>query len=489
MFDPNSCEFGYELDANLSSCETPADGVLAKAHAYHFIGVGGIGMSGLAQICAARGHRVTGSDRSSDGAERVEFFRSLAAKGVQISAQDGSALVSAPDVVVVSTAIEDDNADLVAARRRGIPTVHRSEVLAHLLHTGRGIAVTGTSGKTTVTAMVGWMLEQAGLRPTIVNGGIMNNFAPDHVPGNTVVGGGELVCAEADESDGSVVRFEPEVGVVTSISKDHKEVHEILGLFERFVGQIGTAAIVNSDYAELRPLRDVAREFVTYGFCEDADIRVTAWAPSPMGGGFEAMGQPFELGVPGRHNVSNAAAAIAVGTTLGIPTDQMAAALSSFKGVRRRLEIAARVGGLVVIDDYAHNPEKIAAAISAVRPHCDRLVAVFQPHGFGPTKFMREELVGVFASHVRSGDVLFLLDIYYAGGTADQSISSADLVRDVCGHGVDARHMSDRGACVDEIASLAEGRTAVLVMGARDDTLTSFCEEIGRAAAERRSSS
>ena len=441
-------------------------------------------MSGLAQICAARGHRVTGSDRSSDGGERVEFFRSLAAKGVRICAQDGSALVSVPDVVVVSTAIEDDNPDLCAARERGIPVVHRSEVLAHLLHTARGIAVTGTSGKTTVTAMIGWMLERAGLRPTIVNGGIMNNFVPDHVPGNTVVGGGELVCAEADESDGSVVRFEPEVGVVTSISKDHKEVHEILELFERFVGQIGDVAILNSDYAELRRLRDVARAHVTYGFSEDADIRVTAWAPSPMGCVFEAMGQSFELGVPGRHNVSNAAAAIAVGTTLGISKDQMAAALSSFKGVRRRLEIVDRVGDLIVIDDYAHNPEKIAAAISAVRPHCDKLVSVFQPHGFGPTKFMRDELVDVFTAQVGPGDVLFLLDIYYAGGTADQSISSADLVRDLCGRGIDARHMSDRGACVEEIVSLAVGRTAVLVMGARDDTLTSFCEEIGRAAAD-----
>ena len=465
----------------MSNREIPTGDVLAKARSYHFIGVGGIGMSGLAQICAARGCRVTGSDRSSDGGERAEFFKSLAARGVQVSAQDGSALTLGPDVVVRSTAIEDDNADLVAARQRGIPTVHRSEVLAHLLHTGRGIAVTGTSGKTTVTAMIGWMLERAGLRPTNVNGGIMNNFAPDHEPGNMVIGDGELVCAEADESDGSVVRFRPEVGVVSSISKDHQEVHEVLELFERFVGQITGTAVVNADYAELRPLRDVAREHVTYGFSEDADIRVANWTPSPRGAEFEATGHTFELGVPGRHNVSNAAAAIAVGTTLGLSTDEIAAALSSFTGVRRRLEVEAQEGDLTVIDDYAHNPEKIAAAISAVRPHCDRLVAVFQPHGFGPTKFMRDELVDVFASQMGAGDVLFLLDIYYAGGTADQSISSADLVRDLYGRGIDARHLPGRST--DGIVAPVVGRTAVLVMGARDDTLTGFCEEIGRAAA------
>ncbi len=449
-----------------------------KFDSYHFIGVGGVGMSGLAQVCAARGLRVSGSDRSYDRGERKAFFRALAERGVRLYPQDGSGLAARPDAAAASTAIEDDNPDIAAARAAGTPIVHRSEVLAELLNSGPSAAVTGTSGKTTTTAMLAWMMETAGWAPTVVNGGVMNNFAADHPPGNAVARAEGWVCAEADESDGSAARFAAQVGVVTTLSRDHKEIPELLAVFEQFVRQTRGAAVLNADYPALAALRSAARRAVTFGFARDADVRVERARPRDFGAEFEALGRRFRLRVPGLHNVSNAAAALAAGRAAGLPLDAMEEALAGFAGVRRRLEIVARPRGVAVVDDYAHNPEKIAAALAAVRPLARRLIAVFQPHGFGPTKFMREDLAAVFAERLRNDDALILLDIYYAGGTADKSISSADVARDVVERGGNARVISDRDSAAAAIAELARPGDAVLVMGARDDTLTDFCRRI-----------
>jgi len=456
-----------------------------NVRALHFIGVGGIGMSGIAQVCAARGVRVTGSDRSHDRAQREAFFQSLQAHRVALMPQDGSGPALKPDAVVASTAIEDSNPDLRAAQQAGVPVVHRSEVLAHFVRSSRSVAVTGTSGKTTVTAMVGWMLHCAGLQPSIVNGGIMNNFAAEHPPGNTVVGPGEFLCAEADESDGSVVRFFPEIGVVTTISKDHHEVPELVELFKRFVSQVRSTVVVNADYPALAALASQAPRAVTYGRRRDAHVRLTAVRASAGGVQFRAGGRAFDLRVPGEHNAANAAAAIAVGMSLGLDMDTVADALATFTGVHRRLEVVARVGEVWVVDDYAHNPEKIAASLRAMRGRGERTIAIFQPHGFGPTRFMRDELVDAFAAELRPGDALFLPDVYDAGGTADRSISSADLVRELTDRGIDARHAADREQLVHDVVDAAGDRAVVLTMGARDDTLTGLCEAIARAVRER----
>lgn len=455
---------------------------LDNARSYHFVGIGGVGMSAVAQVCAARGCRVTGSDRSHDAGQRARFFEALNGQGLSIFPQDGSGLDAAPDLVVVSTAIEHDNPDLSVARDRHVPVVHRAEVLAHLVHRGQGIAVTGTSGKTTVTAMVGWMLEQAGRFPTIVNGGPMKNFAALHPPGNAVAGRRALVCAEADESDGTLERFAPHVGVVTNVSRDHKEVEELLATFRSFVSRVKHVAVLNADSPECLRLAAECDRAVTYGSSENADVRVTAVRPVAMGAAFDVRGHPFEIHMPGDHNVSNAAAAIAVGLALGLSLEQIDEALWSFTGVSRRLEVVAQVGDVCIIDDYAHNPQKIAASLSALRPYCDKLVAVFQPHGFGPTQFMRDELIDVFASHIGPRDVLFIPDIYYAGGTANACISSVDIVDALVHLGIDARYVRDREQAVHDIVAQACGRTMIPVMGARDDTLTDFCEDLATAA-------
>ncbi len=457
----------------------------SRAAAYHFIGVGGIGMSGIAQVCAARGMRVSGSDRSYDRGQREALFGTLAQQRVELFPQDGSAMEHPLDAAVVSTAIEDTNSDIAAAKSKAVPIVHRSEVLAQLLNGTRSIAVTGTSGKTTTTAMLGWMLEVAGFEPTVINGGVMNNFAALHPPGNAVARPGEWVCAEADESDGSVVRFRPEVGVVTTVARDHKEIDELLALFEQFASQTRGAVVLNADYPELAGLRRCAGRAVSYGSRAGADVRVTRVEPSGFGSTFDALGRRFRILMPGRHNVSNAAAALAAGQEIGLPADSMEEALATFVGVHRRLELVARAGGVQVVDDYAHNPEKIAAAIATLQPQSKKLVAVFQPHGFGPAKFMRDELAATLAKQLRPSDVVYMLDIYYAGGTADQSISSADLVDDLARVGVRAQHAPDRAAVVREIAQLAEPGTTVLVMGARDDTLTDFCHTLAETVSTR----
>lgn len=455
----------------MSSSERPA--------AYHFVGVGGSGMSALAFYHAACGGRVSGSDRSFDCGSNAELRAALAAAGVAILPQDGTGAASGCDEVVVSTAVEQDNPDIRVARGRGVPLLHRSELLARFVKARRTIAVTGTSGKSTVAAMTFAALRGAGLRPSVITGGALVELEERGVPGNAWADPrGELLVVEADESDGSLVRYEPWCGVVLNLQRDHKETAEVAAMFRTFRDRVSGPLICGED-ANLDELRPDAR----FGFGAGAEFRAEEVELRPDGSRFRVGGTEFALPTPGRHDVLNALAATAAAAAAGASLPQIAAALRDFRGVARRFRTVGTAHGVTVVDDFAHNPDKLRAALAAGRLRGGRILAVFQPHGFGPTRFLRDDLVAAFAGALAPPDVLWLPEIFFAGGTVTRDVSSRDIVRGVLAAGRDARFAQDRADLPRLIAAEARAGDLVLVMGARDPSLTDLARDVLAAVA------
>ncbi|WP_306589806.1 L,D-transpeptidase family protein [Geothrix sp. 21YS21S-4] len=444
----------------------------------HFAGVAGSGMSALAQFAAMKGGRASGSDRSFDRGQRPDARVKLEALGVAIFPQDGSGLEGDCAGLVVSTAVEDDTPDVAAARRLGVPVLHRSELLAHLVARHRTVAVTGTSGKSTVTAMVFELLRGAGLDPSVITGGDLVALQRRGLWGNAWAGGSDLLVIEADESDGSVVRYRPAVGVILNLQKDHKEMAAVAEMFRVFRGRVGEAAVVG----EAANLREFAPGATLFGFGADAEIRAEDLRLEPAGSSFTVDGVPFRLPVPGRHNVENALAALAAGRVLGVPLEKLAAPLAAFEGVGRRFQVLGERRGVTVVDDFGHNPAKVAASLRAAHLRTaisgGRVLAVFQPHGFGPLKFLRQDFVEAFVAELAPQDRLWLLDVYYAGGTAAKDISSADVVADLAARGVAAEHAPSRAWLAERLAAEARPGDLILVMGARDPSLTDLARAI-----------
>ena len=440
-----------------------------------FCGIGGSGMSAIAQVLKHHGYGVRGSDRSRDRGQNRELYERLAAQGIDLAPQDGSGVDREVDELVVSTAVEETIPDVRAALQLGIPIRKRAEVLARLFNRGEGVAVGGTSGKTTVTGMIGHILRASGRHPTVINGGIMLNATdPPHL-GNAICGDPDLPVIEADESDGTIALYNPAVSVLTTVSLDHKPMDELRALFEDFCVRARRASVVNLDCEASAALAGVNRNGVTFGVQNGrADLCAEAVEPMPDGVRFRAGGEAFRLRVPGRHNVSNALAATAACRVLGVSAAEAAGALSGFLGIQRRLQTVGRAGGISVIDDFAHNPEKIAASLATLKAHPGRLLVMFQPHGFGPTRFLKSGLISAFAGGLDNGDLLAMPDIYYAGGTAQKDISSRDLVEAIAAQGRRAEYFPDREAVARRFAAEAQPGDRVVVMGARDDTLSGF---------------
>jgi UDP-N-acetylmuramate--alanine ligase len=465
----------------------------------HFVGVGGSGMSALAQFHALAGQRVTGSDRAFDAGERGEIRVHLERVGVAILPQDGSGPPAGCEACVLSTAVEESIPDVASARARGVPIWHRSELLAHHVESHRTIAVTGTSGKSTVTALVFTLLRAAGAEPSLLTGGPVVELQAAGYLGNAWAGasagaGGWLVI-EADESDGSLVRYHPWLGAVLNLGRDHKEPQEVARLFAIFAEQIEGPLIVG-DGPGLEPLQSRG---VTFGLTPGADLRGDELRLTAEGSRFTVEGIEFTLRRPGRHEVLNALAALAIARACGIDLEPLAAPLAEFSGVARRFQSLGRANGVEVIDDFAHNGDKIAAALATARERLaahgwardvempggaaaeggrGRILAVYQPHGFGPTRFLKDDLIRTFATALGADDILWLPEIYYAGGTVVRDISSADLAEGVRAGGRDARYLAERSALAAAVAAEARPGDLVLIMGARDPSLTDLGRKI-----------
>jgi UDP-N-acetylmuramate--alanine ligase len=440
----------------------------------HFAGVAGSGMSALAQFVALKGGRASGSDRSFDRGQRPEARAQLEALGVAIHPQDGSGLAGDCTALVVSTAVEEEVPDLVAARRLGVPAIHRSELLAHLVARYRTVAVTGTSGKSTTVAMIFEILRGAGWDPSVITGGELVALQREGRWGNAWAGTSDLLVIEADESDGSVVRYHAAVGVILNLQRDHKEMGAVADMFRTFRAQVRETAVVG----ESENLREFIAGGTVFGFGSEADLRGEALRLAPEGSCFSVQGVPFRLPVPGRHNAENALAALAACHALGVPLAAMVEPLARFQGVARRFQVLGIRRGVTVVDDFGHNPAKVAASIRAAHLRVGavggRVLAVFQPHGYGPLKFLRADFVESFAAELAPGDRLWFLEVFYAGGTAARDISSAEVVADLAARGVAAEHAPTREWLVDRLVAEAGPGDLILVMGARDPSLTNL---------------
>ncbi|HVN00676.1 MAG TPA: Mur ligase family protein [Caulobacteraceae bacterium] len=463
---------------------------------YFFCGVGGSGMTPLALIVGARGGEVAGSDRALDQGRNPERFAFLRSRGVTLFPQDGSGLTSAEQTLVVSAAVEETIPDVQAARRAGAPIVTRAQLLAELFNAAAlSVGVAGTSGKSTTTAMIGWIAAQAGLEPTIVNGAEMKNFARAGSPfASAVVGQGDAFIAEVDESDGSIALYAPKVAVVNNISLDHKTMDELRQLFAGFVAK-ADRVVLNLDNAEtaaLAPALDPAK-VATFSLADrGADFLAGPRTPTPGGVDFAVTAgrtgatAGVSLQVPGEHNVANALAAIAGADALGVDLATATAALSAFTGVKRRLDVVGEAGGVTVIDDFAHNPDKIAATLATLHAYPGRLLVMFQPHGYGPLKLMREAFADTFVDGLAAGDVLVLTPPVYFGGTVDRSVGSEAIASDIAARGREAAALESRPACGERLLALARPGDRIVVMGARDDSLSTFAAELLERLRERR---
>lgn len=454
---------------------------------YFFCGVGGSGMMPLAMIVQAQGNRISGSDRALDQGRTPEKFDWLRAHAVTLHPQDGSGVVSKDQVVIATGAVEDTVPDIGAARRVGAVIKTRPQLLSELFNAARtSVGVAGTSGKSTITGMVAWILDQAGRAPTVVNGAVMKNFAtPDQPFASALIGGPDLFVAEVDESDGSIARYDPTVAVVSNISLDHKSMEELRDLFGGFVARAATA-VLNLDNPETAALAQelAPGKAITFALGEEeADLSAHDLQPLPTGMTFELRvrgeaARAATLNVPGAHNVANALAALGAVRALGVDMDQAVAALETFSGIRRRLEVVGTQSGVTVIDDFAHNPDKIAATLKTLHAFDGRLLILFQPHGFGPLKLMQQAFIEGFAGLMRPDDVLLMPEPVYYGGTTDRSVGSEDIAAGVRAAGRQALALASRTDCGDRIVDMARPGDRVVVMGARDDSLSTFAAEL-----------
>ncbi len=394
-------------------------GVLGETKRIHFIGIGGIGMSGIAELLVNLGYEVSGSDM-----QRTDITGRLASLGARITHGHDARNVGDAEVVVYSAAVRSSNPEIVAARERGLAVIPRAELLAELMRLRQGIAVAGAHGKTTTTSMIALVLDVAGLDPTAVIGGRVSSFGS-----NAKLGRGKYLVAEADESDRSFLMLAPRFAVITNIDREHLEAYrdfdDLKASFVQFANSVPSsgAVILCWDDPHLREMRaDITRHVVTYGLDESADVtaadlRMKGFGSVSLvrarrpGGRAVELGQ-LQLAVPGRHNALNALAAVAMARELGIAWSDIAQALAAFHGADRRFQQHGEVNGVVVVEDYGHHPTEIAAVIAAAKPIAEgRLIVAFQPHRFTRTQFLLNEFGRAFAG----ADVLVLTDIYAAG--------------------------------------------------------------------------
>lgn len=442
----------------------------------------------LSVLLKQRDNIVIGSDRSYDQGKTPEKFQALKDVEIEILPQDGTGISKDVDVLVVSSAVEETIPDVSAALDLDIPIIKRGALLAELFNEAEyRIAIAGTSGKSTVTGMVGTILEALGKDPTIVNGGEIRNLRSDENDkfSNIRKGADSLFVAEMDESDGSIAHYKPSIAVLNNIAIDHKTMEELEILFGDYLACASQTVVVNYDQPRAAVLCEgrAKANVLSYAIKNDnALLRAKDLIPKADGIEFTLHhdGQTYavHLNVPGRHNVENALAALGVCAAMGIDMIQSIDALAKFKGVHRRMELVGTKNDITVIDDFAHNPDKISASLQCLKSFEGRLIVMFQPHGFGPLRMMGQEMVQAFAEHLDKGDTLIMPEVYYAGGTVDRSVTARHIIDDLNKAGVNAHWFERRSETSDFMIANAKKGDRIVIMGARDDTLHSFAQDI-----------
>ncbi|GBL35536.1 UDP-N-acetylmuramate--L-alanine ligase [Filimonas sp.] len=407
--------------------------ILGKTN-FFFIGVGGAGMSAIAQYLAGNGKIIKGSDRLFAHKENEYIKTQLEKENIQCYLQDGSGIDEHTEAVIISTAIEDTNVEIIKARLLQIPIIIRAQLLAEICASKRTIAIAGTSGKSTTTAMLFHILYENKVSPSLITGAGLVSLQQEGKIGNAYCGESDWLLIEADESDGTLVKYKPEIGLLLSIDKDHKELDELAVIFKTFQSNTQKQFVVNHAH----PLAKNYSLDANYDFGEGTLFEGKNFSQQGFQISFDVQDIHCIMPTIGRHNMENALACMAVADLLGVSIAQCAAALKTYGGIYRRHQWLGEKNGITVIDDYAHNPAKIAASIKACQPVAEKLVAWFQPHGYGPTRFIRKELVEEIKASLRPQDEIWMSEIYYAGGTAVKDISAADIIHDLTQQGVQA---------------------------------------------------
>ena len=436
----------------------------------HFVGIGGAGMSPLARIMLELGYHVSGSDREDSGV--IENLRRLGAK-IMLGGQKAENVRGA-DAIVVSTAIPYDNPEVLAARDLGITKLHRSDVNAALVNEYKGIAVAGAHGKTTTTSMLGVALTKAGVSPTVVVGGEVPDLGT-----NAVLGEGDYLVSEADESDGSFLKLRPHIAVVTNVEDDHMDhygtMENIIRAFTQFIQNVDREngyAVLCFDNENLRHIaQHIDRKYYSYAIDHEADYQARNILTTGKGISFdvvhgEEMLGHISLNIPGRHNVLDAMACLVTGLSIGVPFEKMAAGLAAFHGAKRRFQTKGRIGGVWIVDDYAHHPTEIAATLQAAKETKPaRLICVFQPHRYSRTQLLHEE----FGKAFRSADLLVLTDIYAAGEAPIEGVSGETILQEVRRQsGQSVVYLPEREKLASYLQKEIQEGDLVITMGAGD---------------------
>ena len=441
-----------------------------------FIGIAGTGMSAIAQYLAGIGKQVSGSDRYFVPGEINETKQKLEAEGIKCFLQNGEGITNQTQLIVVSTAVEDTVHEVQKARALAIPIIKRSELLAMIAASKKTIAVAGTSGKSTTSAMLFDILEYAGMQPGIISGAGLVSIIKENKIGNAKAGTGDWLVIEADESDGSIVQYHPEVGLLLNVDKDHQEIEELMQLFGIFKNNTKQLFIVNRSNALARQLSANSKN--DFSVDENAGFTATDFHQQGFNIQFKIHDTPFSLNTVGRHNMENALAATTVAAQLGVPLQTCAEALKNYEGIYRRHQVLGNKNGVWVIDDYAHNPAKCAASIAACQYVAPKVIAWFQPHGYGPTRFLRADFVKEIAAVLRPQDEIWMSEIFYAGGTAVKDISANDLITDIKALGKNAFFAADRNSFLNAVRPHLSTDCVLLLMGARDPGLEEFSKSV-----------
>jgi len=439
-------------------------------------------MSAIAQYLSFKGEKVAGSDRQFSKREKGETQVQLERAGIECYFQDGSGITSDTDAVIVSTAIEESNVEYQKALSLNIPIIKRSKLLAEISDSVKTIAVGGTSGKSTTTAMIFHILEKCGKEPSLITGAGLATIQKQGLIGNAWNGSGEWLVIESDESDGSIVNYNPQIALLLNVERDHKEESELLELFSTFKSHTKQAFIVNSNYAITMGLsQSDAYNFGTEG---NPGIKGSDFHQDGFKIKFKVNGLPCALNAIGRHNMENALAAIAAALQTGVKLEDAVKAIEDFSGIYRRASLVKGddLRRLYVVDDFAHNPSEVVSAIRACQNIASKVIAYFQPHGFGPLRFMHKELAEMTAETLRAEDLFVIGDVYYAGGTVNKDISPSVVSDYITAQGKNCIFAGDKDACKKAILSNTSAQDCVvLVMGARDPKLSDYATSIAES--------
>jgi len=434
----------------------------------HFVGIGGIGMSGIAEVLLNLGYKVSGSDmKASDTTARLQEL------GGEIFIGHRAENITSPHVVVISSAVKNDNVEVIAAREKQIPVIPRAEMLAELMRLKYGVAIAGAHGKTTTTSMVATVLAAGGIDPTVVIGGKLNSIGT-----NAKLGQGEFLVAEADESDGSFLKLSPTIAVVTTIDEEHldyyKDISEIKDAFLAFINKVPFygVAILCLDQPHIQSLLPlVEKRYQTYGMSSQADYQARDVSLKPLGSTFKVLHHGldlgwFELAVPGVHNINNSLAAIAVARELDVELEVIRKALKDFSGVQRRFQIKGEVDGIIVVDDYGHHPTEVKATLAAAAAGMERrVVVVFQPHRYTRTQHLLEDFFTAF----NEADKLVVMEIYAAGEKPIPGVSGQALYEGIKKHGhKDVTFIAEREKIAPYMASVLKKGDLMITLGAGD---------------------